>query len=151
MNIHEKLSLIQNELHVPKNRMNKFGGYKYRSCEDIVDAVKPLLKSQKLSLVMSDNIRQMGLTQSDSDVNERVFLEARAILSDGENKIECLGLAEIAPEKKGMDVAQITGAASSYARKYALNGLFAIDDVQDADFTNTHGKDETLQDDDLIL
>ena len=133
--MYNKLLAIQQELRVPKNRLNKFGGYHYRSCEDIVEAVKPLCAKHKLTLTLSDEVKEVG---------ERVFVQALARLSDdGEGFMAATGWAEIAPDKKGMDVAQITGAASSYARKYALNGLFAIDDTADADATNTHGKEET--------
>lgn len=130
--MYNKLLAIQQELRVPKNRLNKFGGYHYRSCEDIVEAVKPLCAKHKLTLTLSDEVKEVG---------ERVFVQALARLSDdGEGFMAATGWAEIAPDKKGMDVAQITGAASSYARKYALNGLFAIDDGQDADATNDHGQ-----------
>lgn len=125
------LDKIQNSLKAPKNRRNSFGNYNYRSCEDIVEAVKPLAAEHNAYLILTDEVVEVGT---------RVFVKATAKLLDGTTAYEANGWAEIAPEKKGMDVAQITGAASSYARKYALDGLFAIDDTQDPDATNTHGK-----------
>jgi len=116
------LNKIQKELDVPKNQLNSFGGYKYRSCEDILSAVKPLLGEAVLTI--SDEMVQVG---------ERYYVKATATLSLGEKKIEATAFAREAETKKGMDDAQITGAASSYARKYALNGLFAIDDEKDPD------------------
>ena len=129
LNIYEKLNYVQSNLKVPKNRRASFGGkagYNYRSCEDILEAVKPLTKVARLCLRLNDNIRvENGLT----------FVEATAILNDCDSEacITSKGLAQIATDKKGMDVAQMTGSASSYARKYALNGLFAIDDSEDID------------------
>ena len=127
LNIFEKLNYVQSNLKVPKNRRASFGGkagYNYRSCEDILEAVKPLTNVARLCLRLNDDIRvENGLT----------FVEATAILSDCDSEacITSKGLAQIATDKKGMDVAQMTGSASSYARKYALNGLFAIDDSED--------------------
>lgn len=136
--MYNKLLAIQTELKVPKSRRNSFGNYNYRSCEDIVEAVKPLCEKHNVVLTLTDKVCEVG---------NRVFVVAEATLYSVEAEepqcISTTGYAEIAAEKKGMDVAQITGAASSYARKYALNGLFAIDDVQDADATNTHGKKAT--------
>ena len=131
MTIHEKLSGIQATLNAPKNQLNKFGGYRYRSCEDICMAVKPLLKG--LSLVITDSIELIG---------DRVYVKATATLSDGKESVSSVAYAREAESKKGMDEAQVTGATSSYARKYALNGLFLIDDNKDADATNDHGKQE---------
>lgn len=128
----DKLIKIQQELKVPKSRRNTFGNYNYRSCEDIVDAVKPLCAAQGLVLTLSDEVVEVG---------GRVYVKASAYLTDGENFQQSFGYAREAEAQKGMNEAQITGSASSYARKYALNGLFAIDDVQDADATNTHGVD----------
>ena len=108
---------ITQELKVPKSRENKFGGYKYRSCEDILDSVKPLLGNYLLYL--SDSVETVG---------ERIYIKATATLTDGENELSATGYAREALNKKGMDEAQVTGGASSYARKYALNGLFCIDD-----------------------
>ena len=121
-----KLILIQNELKAPKDLNNSFGGYKYRSCESILEALKPLLQKHSCSLVISDDIVCVG---------DRVYVKATAKLSDceGDKSWEVNAFAREALSKKGMDEAQVTGAASSYARKYALNGLFAIDDTKDAD------------------
>jgi hypothetical protein len=124
---------IQAELKVPKNQMNAFGKYKYRSAEDIIEAVKPILNKYKTALVVSDEVVQVG---------DRIYIKATATLLDNtDNHISVNGWAREEEVKKGMDAAQITGSASSYARKYALNGLFAIDDTKDADATNDH-KDE---------
>lgn len=133
-NIDERLIHIQGELKAPKSQENKFGGYKYRSCEDILEAVKPLLKKEKVTLTISDDIIEVG---------GRVYVKATAKLSDGEDTISTSAFAREAEAKKGMDDSQITGSASSYARKYALNGLFAIDDTKDADATNTHDRGKT--------
>lgn len=122
-----KVAKIQQELKAPKNQINKFGGYKYRSCEDILEAVKPLLG--ELVLTVRDDIVEVG---------GRVYIKATATITDGTNKIENTAFAREAESKKGMDESQITGASSSYARKYALNGLLCIDDTKDADATNTH-------------
>lgn len=138
LNIYEKLNYVQSNLKVPKNRRASFGGkagYNYRSCEDILEAVKPLTNVARLCLRLNDNIRvENGLT----------FVEATAILNDCDSEacITSKGLAQIATDKKGMDVAQMTGSASSYARKYALNGLFAIDDSEDIDSID-HSKKKT--------
>jgi len=126
MNIREKLMEIQSELKAPKNRTNAFGKYQYRSGEDILEAVKPLLHDNKLVQTISDEIIQVG---------ERIYVKATVTLYDTE-KEETLCVTAFAREtedKKGMDHSQVTGASSSYARKYALNGLYAIDDTQDAD------------------
>lgn len=130
----KRLICIQAELKAPKNQKNNFGGYNYRSCEDIMEAVKPLLKKQGLALVVSDDI---------TEIAGRFYIKATAKVID-ENKDVIAATTAFAREeesKKGMDASQITGSASSYARKYALNGLFAIDDTKDADATNKHGKD----------
>lgn len=124
MTINEKLIQIQAELKAPKDKTNNFGGYKYRSCESILEAVKPLLKAVGCTLTISDSIAEVG---------GRVYVMATAELSDGENKVVTTAFAREPENKKGMDEPQITGTASSYARKYALNGLFAIDDTKDAD------------------
>lgn len=125
----ETLSKIQCELKAPKGQFNKFGGYSYRSCEDITEAVKPLLEKYGVALTISDEITQVG---------SRIYVKATATLRDKDCEISVAGFAREAETKKGMDESQITGSASSYARKYALNGLFAIDDTKDADATNTH-------------
>ncbi len=126
-----KLSDVQARLKAPKGQFNSFGKYKYRSCEDIVEAVKPLLTEYGLALVMSDSIVETG---------GRVYVHATAIVSDGDKEVSASGFAREEENKKGMDGSQVTGAASSYARKYALNGLFCIDDGKDSDSTNTHGR-----------
>lgn len=139
MNIYEKLLNIQNELKVPKNQFNKFGNYNFRNCEDIMEAVKPLAMKYKAVLVVTDKIVQIG---------DRFYVEATASLYDIETEIEAYisnkSYAREENEKKGMDGSQLTGSASSYARKYALNGLFNIDDTKDNDsITNEeHEKQE---------
>ena len=131
-NIRAKLGYIQVNLKVPKGQLNKFGNYRYRSAEDILETVKPLLETTGCSLVISDTIQGVG---------DRHYVMATATLIDGDkDTINVTAYAREAGDKKGMDAAQITGSASSYARKYALNGLFAIDDTKDPDSTNTHGK-----------
>jgi len=127
MEIYKQLEHIQKQLKAPKGQENKFGGYKYRSCEDILEAVKPLLDGCVVTI--SDTIREVG---------GRVYVEAEATISDGVNQICVTAFAREPEDRKGMDASQITGAASSYARKYALNGLFLIDDTKDADATNDH-------------
>jgi hypothetical protein len=128
-----KLIEIQAELKAPKNQRNNFGKYNYRSCEDILEAVKPLLLKHELTLVITDEIKEVG---------GLVFVEAIAEISNGNAKdvIAVKAQAGINPDRKGMDIAQSFGSSSSYARKYALNGLFLIDDTKDADATNDHGK-----------
>lgn len=125
----EKLINIQSELKAPKNQYNDFGRYKYRSCEDILEAVKPLLSKYVCTLTISDKI---------ITVNDRSYVEATATFSDGNSIINITASAREEQTKKGMDGSQITGASSSYARKYALNGLFLIDDNKDSDGTNKH-------------
>ena len=131
-NIRQKLQGIQSCLKAPKTQVNKFGGYKFRNCEDILTAVKPLLAEWGCSIVIQDDIVEVG---------GRVYVKATASLADNDSEmaISASALAREAEIKKGMDEAQITGSASSYARKYALNGLFAIDDTRDPDATNDHG------------
>ena len=133
MSIYEKLSAIQAELKVPKDQENKFGGYNYRSCEDILEKVKPLCKNHNTVLTLFDELVEIG---------GRYYVKAYAKLTDLENDVFITTTAYAREEetKKGMDGSQITGASSSYARKYALNGLFCIDDVKDSDFTNTGEK-----------
>lgn len=136
--IYNQLALVQAELKAPKGQFNNFGKYNYRSCEDIVEAVKPINKAHDILLVMSDTVKEVG---------GRVYVEAMAMaicLSDG-TSIKVTASAREAENKKGMDDSQITGAASSYARKYALNGLYAIDDTKDADTMQpeNEGKKET--------
>lgn len=127
MNIYEKLNKIQTELKAPKGQYNSFGKYKYRSCEDILEAIKPFLTETKTILTINDEIVFIG---------NRFYVKATAVLTDCENENSFIHNTAFAREddsKKGMDGSQITGASSSYARKYALNGLFAIDDTKDAD------------------
>ena len=131
MNLYEKLVDIQGRLKAPKNQRNNFGKYNYRSCEDILEAVKPLLVEHKLALTVSDETK---------DIAGIPFIEACAVLSDGKSQVHAKAQAGIDSNRKGMDIAQSFGSSSSYARKYALNGLFLIDDTKDADATNTHGK-----------
>ena len=134
MGIKEKLLNIQCELKAPKNQYNSFGDYKYRSCEDILEALKPLLFKYKCVLTISDSIKQVG---------ERYYVVAKVELSDAEKdggEIISESNAREVDTRAKMDVAQITGTASSYARKYALNGLFLIDDTKDAD-TDEHKKE----------
>lgn len=132
-----KLLYIQQNLKAPKSRRASFGnrGYNYRSCEDILNAAKPLLSDAKLILTVSDEIVSIG---------DASYVKAKAILIDteGTGTISTTAYAQIATDKKGMDVAQMTGSASSYARKYALNGLFAIDDSEDIDSMD-HGEKTT--------
>ena len=129
-----KLIKIQQELKVPKNQMNKFGGYKYRSCEDIVEAVKPLLHAEGLLMTISDTMVNVG---------DKNYIKATVTVTDGDTEVTTNGYAREAVDRKGMDDSQITGSTSSYARKYALNGMFAIDDTKDADDLNRHGKDKS--------
>ncbi|MGL5710006.1 MAG: ERF family protein [Cetobacterium sp.] len=129
MDIFKKLIKVQVELKAPKSQFNKFGNYNYRNCEDILEAVKPLLEKNGLTLFISDSVSQVG---------ERFYIVAHVFLIDIEtgNKIEVSAMAREEEVKKGMDSMQVTGATSSYARKYALNGLFLIDDQKDSDFNN---------------
>ena len=126
MSVREKLLAVQAELKAPKGQTNSFGKYKYRSCEDILESVKPLLKKYNATLVISDSLELIG---------ERYYIKATATFQDVETDgiIENTAYARESAEKKGMDDSQVTGATSSYARKYALNGLFLIDDTKDAD------------------
>lgn len=140
MNIYEKLLKAQVELKAPKGQYNSFGKYKYRSCEDILEALKPVLDKLKLTLFIKDDV---------IEVNTRNYVKATIILVNTEKPDEIIETSALAREeetKKGMDGSQITGASSSYARKYALNGMFMIDDTKDSDSTNTHGKDEAKTD-----
>lgn len=136
-NLQTKLLEIQRELKVPKNQYNKFGGFNYRSCEDIVEAVKPLCHARGVVLTMYDDVVEYG---------NRFYIKAHVLLVDtesGEN-IERTAVAREPDSKKGMDESQVTGASSSYARKYALNGLFCIDDTKDAD-TDAYNKTQQNQ------
>lgn len=135
----EKVAAVQAELKAPKSQRNDFGKYNYRSCEDIFEAVKPLLAKYGLVLVCSDELENIG---------ERYYIHAKASLIDASDMNKAIinhAYAREEETKKGMDGSQITGASSSYARKYALNGLFLIDDTRDSDATNTHGKEEPVK------
>ncbi len=135
--VYEVLPEIQSKLNAPKNQRNTFGNYNYRTCEGILEAVKPLLDG--CYLILDDSIEEIG---------GRIYVRAYALISDGKNQISTTAYARETENKKGMDEAQITGAASSYARKYALNGLFCIDDTKDADSTNKHDKENITDDGD---
>lgn len=128
MKLHEKLLAIQTKLKAPKGQYNSFGNFNYRSAEDILEAVKPLNAEQGVLLTITDEIKEIG---------GRVYVVATATVSDGTDTLQVSAFAREPENKKGMDESQITGATSSYARKYALNGLYAIDDNKDAD-TDEH-------------
>ena len=134
MNIYEKLVDIQGRLKAPKNQYNSFGKYKYRNCEDILEAVKPLLVEHKIVLTISDDIQSVDW--SDNALN---FVNSTVSITDGKDEVSVSAQAGIDPNKKGMDVAQCFGSSSSYARKYALNGLFLIDDTKDNDTLDNRG------------
>lgn len=120
----EKIVAIQSELKAPKGQYNSFGKYNYRSCEDILEGVKPLLAKHGLVLTIRDGIELIG---------DRFYVKATATITDGKEQLSTEAYARESTDKKGMDASQVTGATSSYARKYALNGLLAIDDTKDAD------------------
>jgi hypothetical protein len=126
----KELILIQSELKAPKNQYNAFGKYKYRTCEDILEALKPLLLKYECTLTIEDEVKEVGGI---------VFIEATAEIQKEMEGRSVTGQAGIEVNKKGMDLAQSFGSSSSYARKYALNGLFLIDDTKDSDATNEHG------------
>lgn len=133
----KELIAIQSELKAPKSQFNKFGGYKYRKAEDILEAVKPLLAKQKCTLIITDDVVLIG---------NRIYVKATATIKNEKGECETTnGWAREEETKKGMDGSQITGASSSYARKYALNGLFAIDDNADSDTTNDGQHQEAQQ------
>jgi len=138
MNIIEKLSVIQQELIAPKNQYNSFGKYNYRSCEDILEGLKPFLSKLKVAVTVSDEI---------VEISGRFYVKATATIHDceGEGCIKNVAYARESDDKKGMDASQVTGATSSYARKYALNGLFCIDDVKDADTRDNRQQDAKEQ------
>lgn len=133
LNVYKKLNKVQTELKAPKGQFNKFGNYKYRSCEDILEGLKPLLKEVGAIVLLSDSVEFL---------EGRYYVKARAqfIDADTAEKIEVSALAREDDSKKGMDSSQLTGSTSSYARKYALNGLFCIDDTKDSDATNDHAQ-----------
>jgi len=140
-----QLSIIQSKVKAPKGQFNSFGKYHYRSAEDILEAVKQVVNPMGYSITISDTIINVG---------DRYYIKATATLSNGKETWSTDGYAREEESKKGMDGSQVTGASSSYARKYALNGLFALDDTKDSDATNTHGKEQAtkpkVQDDILI-
>ena len=139
MNVYEKLAIVQKHLKAPKNQFNSFGKYNYRSCEDILEAAKPLCIEHGLVLTVSDDIIEVG---------GRIYVRALATvhnIEDPKELVQSQAMAREAEEKRGMDASQLTGATSSYARKYALGGLFALDDVKDADATNKHGTEDKAQ------
>ena len=135
MNVREKLLKVQTELDVPKGQYNKFGGYWYRNCEDILMGVKPLCAKVKATTTVSDKVIMIG---------ERYYVEATAVFTDAESlePVIVTSQAREADHKKGMDDSQLTGSSSSYARKYALNGLFGIDDNKDADTRDNTNPDK---------
>jgi hypothetical protein len=131
--LHDKLVEIQQKLNAPKGQHNNFGGYDYRSCEDILTALKPLLGD--CAVILNDELVMIG---------DRFYVKATATLTDGKDNISTTAYAREELVKKGMDGSQITGSSSSYARKYAMNGLFSIDDTKDADSTNKHEVEPSL-------
>jgi hypothetical protein len=134
----KELIEIQSELKAPKNQNNAFGKYKYRSCEDILEAVKPLLKKYNCTLYMTDEAIEVG---------GKIFIQANVKLKKNDECIMVSSLAMHSDKQAGMSDSQITGSASSYARKYALNGLFLIDDTKDADTEEQHEEKEAKQED----
>ncbi len=135
MTFQQKVVAVQSELKAPKGQYNSFGKYNYRSCEDILEGVKPLLNKYGLYLTINDAVELIG---------DRYYIKATATLFDGDNCISTSAYARESLDKKGMDASQVTGATSSYARKYALNGLLCIDDTKDAD-TMDHSKKQAPQ------
>ena len=135
MSVYKKLIDVQTKLKAPKSQYNSFGKYSYRNCEDILEALKPILKEVGATIIISDEV---------VSVNERYYVKATVKFIDTETGevVEASANAREEDNKKGMDSSQLTGSTSSYARKYALNGLFAIDDTKDSDFTNTHDKEK---------
>lgn len=134
----QRLINVQSRLKAPKSQYNSFGKYSYRNQEDILEAVKPLLSENGLVMTISDEII------SDSFEGTSMIVRAVVKVTDGTDSIEVAACAGIDVNRKGMDIAQSFGASSSYARKYALNGMFLIDDTKDADATNTHGKEAAV-------
>jgi len=130
----KELVQVQNELKAPKSQYNSFGKYKYRNAEDIFEAAKPICFKYGLFLSISDAVIEVG---------GELFVESSATITNGEQSIQVKAQAGLDLNRKGMDKAQASGASSSYARKYALGGLFLLDDTKDADATNTHGKSNT--------
>ena len=142
--VYQKLLNIQSKLKAPKSQTNKFGGYKYRNTEDILEALKPLLSEEKAFVLLTDKVEC---------IEGRYYIRALAKFVDIENgdTIETSAYAREEESKKGMDASQLTGSTSSYARKYRLNGLFAIDDTRDADTLNTHGKEQVKPKENTVL
>tara|TARA_R110000868_G_scaffold112930_4_gene303602 strand:+ start:3459 stop:4010 length:552 start_codon:yes stop_codon:yes gene_type:complete len=130
----KELIAIQSELKAPKNQRNNFGNYQYRSAEDILEALKPLLKAHNCYLTLSDELVNIG---------DRYYIKATATIYSEKSSVSVTAYAREEESKKGMDGSQISGASSSYSRKYSLNGLFLIDDTKDSDATNTHDKETT--------
>ena len=152
MTIHNKLAAIQQNLKAPKDQRNDFGKYNYRSAEDILEAVKPLLGD--LALTINDELIFSGMLEDEivgagsnamKVQTQRVYIKATITLSDGKESISTSAVARETSIKKGQDSSQTSGATSSYARKYALNGLFSIDDTKDSDSTNKHNEDKVSQ------
>ena len=141
MSIDKKLQAIQSELEVPKSQYNSFGKYNYRNAEDILAAAKPVCHKHGCLLMVEDDMVILG---------DRYYVKATATIMDGEESLTATAYARESEEKKGMDAAQVTGAASSYARKYALNGLFCLDDVKDADYSNKHDHGSVAIDPDAV-
>jgi len=148
MSIQKKLADIQQNLKAPKGQRNSFGKYNFRSCEDILKAVKPLLGD--LSLTLSDELVFSGMLEDEivaagvTVKTQRVYIKATATLSNGADMITATAYAREASVKKGMDSSQLTGSTSSYARKYCLSGLFSIDSEADSDVTNKYDEDKTV-------
>jgi len=137
LSFQERLLKIQTELKAPKNQYNNFGKYKYRNCEDILEALKPLLHNYGLSLILTDEIKELGGV---------IFTSAKVKVFDAEGtSAEVTAQAGIDPNKKGMDISQTFGSSSSYARKYALNGMFLIDDTKDADSQDNRSNNTSVQ------
>ena len=136
----KELIAIQKELKAPKGQMNKFGNYKYRSCEDILEAVKPLLAKHNALLLITDEVKSVG---------DNIYIEATAVFQVGENAISVKAQAGINPNRKGMDIAQSYGASSSYARKYACCGIFLLDDTKDADSKDNTEENKPASKDDI--
>jgi hypothetical protein len=132
ISLRQKLTKVQSELKAPKNQRNNFGGYQYRNCEDILESLKPILLKHELFMSISDEIVEVG---------NRIYVKATVRVFDDSNEESVSAFAREDEGKKGFDLSQLTGATSSYARKYALNGMFLIDDTKDSDATNTHGKE----------
>ena len=152
MTIHNKLAAIQQKLKAPKGQRNDFGNYNFRSAEDILEAVKPLLGD--LALTINDELIFSGMLEDEivgagsnamKVQTQRVYIKATITLSDGKESISTSAVARETSIKKGQDSSQTSGATSSYARKYALNGLFSIDDTKDSDSTNKHNEDKVSQ------